>query len=315
MARRELGPAALEVAQAVAALWPGGDIVVGVSGGPDSLALVLGAKWCAERHGGSVRAVLVDHQLQDGSGELAAHFRETLGVRGIQSEVRRVEVPESPDGVEAAARDVRLASLAVDGLPVLLGHTLDDQAEQVFLGLLRGSGTRSLAGMAAVAPYTVGDLTTTLLRPLLGVRKATTEQACREWDIDYWSDPMNLDVTYARVRVRRWLQAFEQQVGRDIVPALGRSAALARADADHLDELARRAVDVGDVLRVDDVEALPDALRWRVLKEWLGRAGVAMGVTHVWAVDELLTDWHGQGPIDVPGARVARSDGELRLLG
>jgi len=237
-------------------------------------------------------------------------------VRGIPAEVRTIDVPRSPDGLEASARDARLAALARDGMPVMLGHTLDDQAEQVFLGLIRGSGARSLAGIAARSSYDVDGAPTTLLRPLLGVRKSTVEQACREWDIDYWNDPMNTDPAYMRVRVRDWLAAFEAGVGRDLVPALSRSAALARADADLLDELAREAVDVAtDALPVDAVESLPDALRWRVLKSWLGRAGGVVAMRHVWAVDELLTGWRGQGPIDVPGARVVRCEGELRLVG
>lgn len=308
MAKRELGPAALEVAQAVANAWPGGEVVVGVSGGADSLALALGAKWCAEKRGGTVRAVIVDHQLQQNSGDIADHVRGTLEVRGIHAEVRKVDVEPSVEGVEAAARDSRLDALAQDGLPVLLGHTLDDQAEQVFLGLIRGSGIRSLAGMApARGPF---------IRPLLAVRRSTTEQACVEWDIRYWSDPMNLDDAFTRVRVRKWLGDFEGVVGRDIIPSLGRSAELARADADLLDELARGAVGILDgPLQVAAVKDLPDALRWRVLKNWLTRGGAVVGMGHVLAVDALVSAWHGQGPIDVPCARVQRTDGELRLLG
>ena len=171
MARRELGLASLTVAQAVAELLPAGPVVIGCSGGADSLAMALGARWAAPRCDAEVRCVVIDHGLQDGSELVARKVVDLLTGEGGAAESRRVDVVAgAPGGPEAAARTARLESLASDGLPVLLGHTLDDQAESVLLGLLRGSGTRSLAAMAAVrGPF---------LRPLLGVRRATTMAAC-----------------------------------------------------------------------------------------------------------------------------------------
>lgn len=320
MARRELGPAALEVTRAVGESWPGGEVVVGVSGGADSLALALGAATTARRAGGAVRAIVVDHGLQPESATTASAVVGLLAERGVLAEAVRVEVHPGHDGLEAAARDARLAALAAPGLPVLLGHTLDDQAEQVLLGLLRGSGTRSLAGMpAARGPF---------LRPLLGTRRATTVAACEEWGVTPWQDPMNFDPAFARVRARRALALLADQLGRDLAPNLARTALLARADADHLDELVTNldtfgegfAMDeglpeYGPVLAVAGLEALPDALRWRALRRWLTACGARPTMTHVLAVDQLIVGWRGQGPIDVPGARVRRHEGELRLLG
>ncbi|MCC2594423.1 tRNA lysidine(34) synthetase TilS [Tessaracoccus sp. OS52] len=311
MARRELGPAGLEVAQAVAALLPAGESVVGVSGGADSLALALGAQWAAARTGAVVRCVVVDHGLQPGSAAVADGVVATLQRRGLAAEVRRVDVdPASPDGMESAARDARLAVLAADGLPVLLGHTLDDQAESVLLGLLRGSGTRSLAGMAPVrAPF---------LRPLLAVRRRTTRAACGEWGVDWWEDPQNSDERFARVRVRDHLAELSAALGRDVAPALARSATLARIDADHLDdEAARAAVGVsdGEALSADAVAALPPALRLRVLRDWLSALGAGpVAMVHLQVVDALVTSWRGQGPVDVPGGSVVRAAGALRFL-
>lgn len=310
MARRELGPAALEVAQAVAALLPAGEVVVGVSGGADSMALALGAHWAAARSDTVVRCVVVDHGLQDGSAAVADGVVARLDERGVGAEVRRVVVAEdSGDGLEAAARDARLGELASDGVPVLLGHTLDDQAESVLLGLLRGSGVRSLAGMAQVRqPF---------VRPLLSVRRATTQQACREWGVEFWSDPHNTDERFARVRVRNHLADLGEAMGRDVAPALARSATLARIDADYLDGLALgvgvKAL-AGTDLRADVVAELPDAVRLRVVRDWLAAHGVEpLAMVHLQAVDALVTDWKGQGPVDLPGARVHRSDGVLRL--
>ena len=310
MARRELGPAALEVAQAVAALLPTGEVVVGVSGGADSLALALGAQWAAARSGTVVRCIVVDHGLQDGSDAVARRVVEQLDARGIHAEVRRVAVDlESGDGLESAARDTRLETLAAEGVPVLLGHTLDDQAESVLLGLLRGSGVRSLAGMAQVrAPF---------LRPLLGIRRTTTQQACGEWGIEYWSDPHNTDERFARVRVRNHVGGLSEALGRDVAPALARSATLARIDADYLDGLALgvgvKALSGRD-LRADVVADLPDAIRLRVIRDWLAAHGVEpLAMVHLQAVDALVAAWRGQGPVDLPGARVLRTDGTLRV--
>ncbi|MBK7822590.1 MAG: tRNA lysidine(34) synthetase TilS [Tessaracoccus sp.] len=307
MARRELPLAALTVATAVAAGLPDGDVVVGCSGGADSLALALGAAWAARRAGTRAEAVVVDHGLQPGSAEVARRVVARLDAVGVPARAQRVEVRPGADGVEAAARDARLATLAEPGLPVLLGHTLDDQAETVLLGLLRGSGTRSLAGMAPVRGL--------FRRPLLGLRRADTEAACRAWGVEWWEDPMNDDPSFARVGARRALATLAVDLGRDVAPALARTARLARADADLLDALAEeenRPVPDG-ALRVEDLRPLPDALRWRVLRSWLRNAGLAPSFEGVLAVDAFVTGWRGQGPTALPGGAVARVGGELHI--
>ncbi len=305
MGRRELGPASLEVARAVAAAWPGGECVVGVSGGADSLALAMGAQWAAARAGGQVRAVIVDHGLQPGSADVARRVALTLEDRGIAAEVRRVTLAGRAGGVEAAAREARLAALADVGLPVLLGHTLDDQAEQVLLGIVRGSGTRSLGAMASRrGPF---------VRPLLGIRRATTAAACTQWGLTPWQDPMNDDDAYMRVRIRHALAQLEAATGRDLAPNLARTAILARADADALDALARMPSE-HPTLPLRALEGQPDAIRWRRIRAWLASRGITVGYAHVRAVDALVVAWRGQGPIAVPGGGVERRDDELRLV-
>ncbi|RRD47078.1 tRNA lysidine(34) synthetase TilS [Tessaracoccus sp. OH4464_COT-324] len=304
MARRELGAAALQVSRAVARMWPGGRVVVGVSGGADSLALAAGAEWCARRQGGEVLAVIVDHGLQPGSDEVSARVAQQLLDRGIPTTVRPVRVAGA-GGVEAAARRARLAALESFGSPVLLGHTLDDQAEQVFLGLLRGSGLRSLAGI----PERRG----VFLRPLLGIRRATTLAAVAQWGLQAWEDPMNSDERFRRVQVRGWLADFERALGRDVRANLARTAQLARADADLLDELAGPPP-VGEPLPLSRLDCHP-ALRERRIKAWLSANGCRPTQVHVSEVARLVSAWRGQGPIDVPGGRVRRSGAGLELLG
>ena len=305
MARQELAPAALLVARAVADHLPPGEVIVGCSGGADSMALALGAQWAAARGGGRIRAIVVDHGLQDGSADVAERTRQRLHSRGVEADIVKVTVRRSGDGIEAAAREARLSALTAQGLPVLLGHTLDDQAESVLLGLLRGSGTRSLAGMAPRREL--------LIRPLLGLRREETVAACQAWGLEWWHDPMNDDPAFARVRARRLLRELSEGLGRDVAPALARTALLARADADLLDSLAGIEAPDDESPSCRELADLPDALRWRALHRWLGSRGSAAEQTHVFAVDQLVLAWRGQGGIHVPGGTVRRVDGRLHF--
>lgn len=303
MAKRELGPAALKVAQAVAARIPREAFVVGCSGGADSVALTLGAQWAARRKDIPFRALIVDHGLQGGSAQVAQDVAASLEERGVDAQVVAVDVSAGSDGVEAAARDARLAALEEPGRPVLLGHTLDDQAENVLLGLLRGSGARSLAGMAEErGPF---------IRPLLGLRRADTVAACGDWGVTPWHDPMNEDTAYSRVRARRLLSLIGDELGRDVAPALARTAGLLRADADLLDQMAAELVPDPRQPAVAVVASLPDAIRGRVLHRFLSAHGVEPTHAMVASVDALVTHWRGQGPLAMPGGAVARRDGHL----
>ena len=311
MARRALGPATQEVVRAVERVLDR-PALVACSGGADSLALAAAASLVGERTGTAVRAAVIDHGLQAGSAGIAAEVSAVLAGLGLTSEVVRVVVGDDGLGPEAAARRARyeaLEALAGEGEVVLLGHTLDDQAESVLLGLARGSGTRSLAGMASVRGRFV--------RPLLGVRAATTRLACAELRLEPWSDPHNLDDRFARVRVRRRvLPLLEAELGPGVAESLARSAELARADADLLDEWARREREghADGELECARAAELPPALLGRVVRDWLRDAGaVDLGAGHVAAVVALVTDWRGQRWVDVPGGRVVRTDGRLRF--
>lgn len=309
MARRALGPASLAVVQAVEAVATG-PLLVACSGGADSLALAAASGILGRRLGLGVRAVVVDHRLQPGSAAVAEAVVARLAGLDLPAEVVAVEVVDDGEGTEAAARRARYAALEAAALPgerVLLGHTLDDQAETVLLGLARGSGTRSLAGMPAVRGRFV--------RPLLAVRRTTTRQACRELGLEPWDDPHNAAPRFTRARVRHAvLPVLEAELGPGIAEALARTATLARADADLLDALAasRREAHPGDRLDAGWLAGLPEALRHRVLRDWLGEHGARdLAATHLFAVAALVTDWRGQGPLDLPGVRVQREGGHL----
>lgn len=308
MARRALGPAALEVVRAVGDALTG-PALVACSGGPDSLALAAAAAVVARRTGTAVRAAVVDHGLQPGSAEVAAGVvRQLAGLR-LPARVLRAAVGPGA-GPEAAARDARYAALEAEAQPgelVLLGHTLDDQAESVLLGLARGSGTRSLAGMPPVRGRFV--------RPLLGVRATTTRQACAEFGLTPWTDPHNADDRFTRVVVRRdVLPLLERALGPGVAEALARTGALARADADLLDGLAaaERAAHPSPDLDAARLASAHPALRSRVVRDWLRDHGATdLAAVHVAAVEALAGDWHGQRWVEAPGVRVLRRDGRL----
>ena len=304
------------VRTALSDLTSGELVLVGCSGGADSLALAAACAFEAPRAGLRAGAVTVDHGLQPGSADRAAALAGRLTKLGLAPvEVAAVTVG-SAGGPEAAARAARYAALnaAADRLgavAVLLGHTRDDQAETVLLGLARGSGPRSLAGMAPVSADG------RYRRPLLGVDRATTAAACAAEGLPVWSDPHNSDPAFARVRVRRdVLPALTRALGPGVPEALARTADLFREDAAALDEWAARAaasaaeaVGPDGGLAVDRLAELPTAVRRRVLRSAAIAAGCPPGelfAVHVEAVDALVVDWHGQLGIDLPGGITAR---------
>jgi len=196
---------------------------------------------------------------------------------------------------------------------VLLGHTLDDQAETVLLGLARGSGARSLAGMAPRSGR--------YLRPFLRVSRATTEKSCAAQGLSPWHDPHNADPSYTRVRVRATaLPALTDALGPGVPEALSRTADLLRADADALDIWAdaARTISARDgAIDVHELSAFPVAVRTRVLRAAAIGAGVPAGAltsAHTAAMDALITRWKGQGHVALPGSFViARAYGTLRI--
>jgi tRNA(Ile)-lysidine synthase len=296
----------------------GDTVLVAVSGGADSLALAAALVPEAKNLLINLVGVTIDHQLQNNSGEQATKVFTQLSELGIpEVEVIKVDV-ELVDGLEASARRARYAAL--DGVAekynaklVFLGHTLNDQAESVLLGLARGSGARSLSGMARC--------TGKYCRPLLEITRLETLAACAENNLTPWVDPHNSDSSFARVRVRTdALPKLEESIGPGITEALARSADLLRDDADALDGWAAQVaanLDLAD-LEITALADLPKAVRTRLLRKAIYAAGAPAGsitADHVAAVEAFVTSWHGQGACSLPGGvKVSRISGRLSLL-
>ncbi len=294
---------------------PGDPVLVACSGGADSLALLAATVFEARVEAQRVIGVTVDHRLQEGSAEHASRVVAQMARLGAD-ETATISVTVDPGGrgVEAAAREARYAALGqmaehFAARVVLLGHTLDDQAETVLLGLARGSGGRSLAGMRR----SVDGL---FHRPLLDVTRAQTEAACAAELIDVWSDPHNADPRYTRARVRhRVLPVLERELGPGVAETLARTADQVRADVDELDDQAEILAAHPDALHVERLGGLGAALRHRVLRLAALAAGSPPSELfrgHVLALDELVTAYRGQKWVDLPGhLRAVRRDDRL----
>ena len=323
--RPRLTPPIADVRRAVRSVLPDASgpgaaaplVLVALSGGADSLALAAATAFEAPRVGLRAGAVIVDHGLQAKSADVAAVAADTARELGLEPVlVRRVDVA-GEGGPEASARSARYAALdaAADETRaqlVLLGHTLDDQAETVLLGLARGSGATSLAGM----PPRSGRYA----RPLLGIRRATTRQACLDAGLTPWDDPHNADHSYARVRVReRVLPVLEAELGPGIAEALVRTAEQLREDdaafAEQIDEFIEEIcepAEAGIAVSVAALAANPAALRQRVIRHIVASEfGVSLSRTQTLEVARLATDWHGQGPIDLPGVQATRAGNRI----
>ena len=314
------GPASAVAATRLAvrtelALLPEGSVVlVGCSGGPDSLALAGAVGFEAPKRGIKAAGLVVDHRLQAGSrqvAEAAAQQCRDLGLDPV--DVQTVRVTRDGSGPEGAARSARYRALEataerLGAAAVLIGHTRDDQAEQVLLGLARGSGSRSLSGM----PRRRG----LFVRPFIALGRSETEAACAAYEIEPWRDPHNEDPTFARVRARGFLRALEDELGPGIAAALARSAEMLREDADYLEDEARAVLPtLGDgPWSATALQALPRALRtrvWRLLAVEAGSGAGQLTAAHVESLDALLTSWHGQGPLNLPGHVRASRSGDL----
>ena len=312
----------LAVRRALTGLQQGSTVVVALSGGADSLALAAATAFEAAKLGLRAASLTVDHGLQEGSTDAAAAAAAKAVALGLEARVVRVEVGAA-GGPEAAAREARYRALAeaaraIDATAILTGHTLDDQAETVLLGLARGAGATSLQGMAE-ASVLEG---VRMVRPLLGVRRATTRAACTAEGIEPWDDPHNFEPRFARVRVRETvLPTLEAQLGPGIAEALARTAAQLREDAEAFDEMIDETIEdivehaeAGISVSAAALAANPAALRNRIIRHVVASEfHESLTRTQTLEVARLDTDGSVQGPIDLPGCRARRVGGRIEF--
>jgi tRNA(Ile)-lysidine synthase len=293
-------------------LEAGDTFLVAVSGGADSLALAAALFIEAKPLALTPIAITIDHQLQENSHLQAERVVQQMKELGYVEVITKKVVVSLESGLESGARDARYAALMESAQErqaekIFLGHNRDDQAETVLLGLARGSGARSLSGMAVENG--------TYVRPLLAITRDEIEQACREWNLEFWSDPHNFNSDFTRVKVRREVIPYlEDNLDPGISRALVRSAALLRDDADALDAWADRE---GTDLDCDRLAALPRAIRTRIIRKAALAAGATSGqltFEQIGAIDALICAWKGQGAVSLAGGvKVERISGRLSL--
>ncbi len=335
-------------------------VVVGVSGGADSLALAVATIDLATRKSIPTLAVVIDHGLRPESRQEAqgvANLLQRLGadqvVIAAPAKMRpcpdlcrpegQVAEGQGPEGEARVRRHRELRSQAeafarrcgTDGADLLLGHTMDDQAETVLLGLSRGSGLRSLRGMARRTP--VGQTALNVGRPLLWIRRADTEAFCQHLGLPIVQDPTNKPgsqwrthsgETLRRAAVRAWaLPELARSLGQDPVPALARTAKHMREDNEALDYMAEQwlqdadahigIISGGQTVAVGGLVDVPAAVRRRIWRALALSAGALPGELmdrHLRDVDRLAVDWRGRGPVQLPGGvQVARRGPRLHF--
>jgi tRNA(Ile)-lysidine synthase len=300
-----------------------GDLVlVGCSGGADSLALAWTTLVVGKRLELKTGAVIVDHQLIPESNSVALNAKKQCEELGIQEVIiKKVNVEQNHEGLEAAARIARYEAFEnvlheTNAQAILLAHTQDDQAETVLMRLTRGSGAKSLSGMAQVSGK--------YLRPFLHLRKKLVHDSLDLIGLKAWQDPANTDHQFLRVKVRHELMPkIVEVLGESAISSLDKTSQLLRVDNQALEELAQQFLgSQKDVktngLEISELEKLPEAIRTRVLRIFAIASGVHPGpfsFEHIEAIDALVKNWHGQGNVDLPGfIQATRVDGSLRFV-
>lgn len=295
---------------------PGDVVLIGVSGGADSLALAAAAASLQSALSVTFVPVIVDHQLQPSSAEVAQQAARECAKLGLTRQlVVPVTVVESGEGLEAAARNARYEAFhsaisETGAIAIMLAHSLEDQAETVLMRLSRGSGTRSIAAMSSDQGV--------IWRPMLNTSRATLRNSAQEQKLNFFDDPHNFDSRFLRVRVRNEVMPILREVlGEHVDEALARTASLSRDDADALDALAEKELHhrvINNELDIEGFAQLPRAISTRCIRIWLSVRGVKQAsYEHIDAVWRLATDSRVSGPVKVAGGvDVFKASGRLR---
>lgn len=280
-------------------------VLVGFSGGADSLALLAAVAFEAKKFSIEPIAVIIDHGLQESSQSVALNAKLTAESLGVKAIIRKVSVG-TEGGLENAAREARYQAFSevkeeLNASYLLLGHNLNDQAESVLLGLMRGSGPRSIAGMQEVTDW--------ILRPFLTISGEQLRQACEDQGLEFWDDPHNDDPRFARVEIRKILNELEASGSAGVIESLARTAEQmqeAEAIIQPLIEGLVSEIEDKSSVEIEFLEKLDTAYRRRVIHRLAVLNSAELARVHVLEIEKLVTNWHGQKPLNLPGITVSR---------
>ncbi|QNQ91049.1 tRNA lysidine(34) synthetase TilS [Corynebacterium poyangense] len=267
---------------------PSDNITIALSGGPDSLALVM----AMSAEGIPARVAIVDHGLQQLSDKVATHAQAQARRLGYEAEVIRLRLDPRASNMEARARQARYQALRdhSQGGDIWVGHTADDQAETLLLGALRGNPS----GMK----FREGDI----VRPLLTIRRSNTIAACYERGFVSWRDPHNDQTTFRRVAIRHQVIPLLRTICQgDPIPALAMTAEKLAEDCEYLDAQVPELTS-----SCQELAELAPALRRRTIAQWLREHGAEVTTAAIKGVEEMCVNWRGQGPVAVGGTSAYR---------
>ncbi|HIW45850.1 MAG TPA: tRNA lysidine(34) synthetase TilS [Candidatus Yaniella excrementigallinarum] len=299
-------------------------IAVAVSGGADSLALAVLAAETQRVTGTPFGAIVLDHQLQEVTAEVAratAVLCRGLGLEPVAT--CALEIRDHGEGLEASARRARYAAFVelattMQAAGVLTAHTANDQAEQVLLGLARGSGLRSIAGIRKQRTHKIaGHEPIHIGRPLLDLTRKDTEAICAWAGIQYFEDPMNQEHSIARIRVRQHLLPAlldpDTGLGPGVFSGLVTTAALAADDTAVLEQLAEQTY---HSLGVEGQQCIEFPLRQlQKLQPAILRRVVALAVQHFGAPTPSAERLAAVQTLVWPPVGKASSAGPIQLEG
>ena len=297
----------------------GDRIILAVSGGPDSIAMVAICAQLQTEFSLDFYPVTINHQLQTESKDWALQTIEVCKNLGLPNATAiDVEVDEnSGNGLEAAAREARYNALRaqakiVGARAIMLAHTMDDQAETVLMRIARGSSTRSLSGMAHIS----GDL----WRPLLDLDRKTLHEALSAFNLPAISDPHNFNRQFTRVKIRLdVIPKLVEALGQNVVAGLARTARMARLDTEALETIAASVYSkciIENELLIGELINHPLAVQSRIVHHWLVNKGVSptnLSSDHIFAICRMAKDPQVKGPIKITGGvEVQKASGRLR---
>lgn len=308
--------ARMAVKNSISHLDPNSSIGVGCSGGADSSAILFAlSSMYRGSKASKIHVLIIDHQLQEITAEVSKNVAETALRLGFTPHIIPVSITTTNSGAESDARTARYEAFekAADDYnlsAILIGHTKNDQAEQTFLGMLRGSGTRSLSGIRETRGI--------YHRPFLNsLSRADTQKVCEENNYDYWCDPHNDHLMYKRVGIRKMIKTVEETTGTSIVDPLVRTAQISAEDADALDfytDMSYTSIESKN-WDVKELSKIPTAVRKRIYRKKMSELGgktdaLTFEITN--RIDDFIADWHGQKEVCVSnGIRVSRVNGKI----
>ncbi len=313
--------------------FEGKPIVVGVSGGADSMSLALALADLKKRNKLKQRFVIahLNHGLRGNESDEDERFVKKFAEKhSFELSTKSAKVSKTTGNIEQNAREARYNFLTetaknLHSETILTAHTTNDQAETFLMNLIRGSGLSGLGGIRSIRPLSPENTGINVVRPLLRtVTRQMTEAFCRDCDVEYRYDSMNEDSAFQRVRIRKVLIPLLKDFNPKIIERLAKTSFLLQSDyeafekmADDLNELEQHYSKNGErlELKLKGIDALFPSIRQKLIRDWLkSQKGDlrALGASHLQAIENLIFSRKSGKVVELPnGDFVLKENGSL----